>query len=398
MDEDRSACVDTPGYRLYLASLFGIAFSIALGQTLAILAAGFTLWEAMRRRRSWRPPPVAWLVLAWVTLAVVTAVFGVEPARGLRRTRSLLWFGMLLLSAWHVGSVRRLRQFFVALVAGACVQALEVCTVRPYLAWRAVRADAAGPSFLARLVDMGGMTDGQMLMVGLVAAIVLCSERRNLRLPLTPLVAAGALTLAGFLLNFKRGSWLCACVAVGLYAVRRVGWKALVPLALVVALAASIPGVRARMSGLRGEFNADSGGRATMWLQVAPALLREHPVLGVGYGSLSNDRMRAVAPHVEPGRDHLHSNVAELLATTGWVGFALFALLMGWALRDAVLRVRRTEQGEPDARALAFGVLTMLVALLLNGLVEFNVGDSEVALVYGALLGLPVGLGAVRDV
>ena len=378
-------------FRVYLGAVACVVFSIAAGQALAVLAAILTVVQSCRTAGRRRLPWIFWPALAFCAVAVLSSALGIDPARALPRTRRLLWFAVLLVGAWHVTDVRRMRQVVGALVAGSCLLAAEVCFVHPWQAWRAVQAHPGGPDFLTRLIDLGGMTDGQMLMLGLVGCVAFGFERS--RSPWR----AGALALAGLgiavalVLNFKRGSWICAAGMVGVLVLRRAGWRAVAVLGLVVALALVSPWVRHRLHGLGGEMRLDSGGRATMWFRIAPALVREHP-FGIGYGAMTNDLMRRYARNVEPGRNHLHSNIAELAVSTGWPGLALYLVWMVWAVRDAAVRLRRLPPDDTGGRTLALAVLIMLLGLLANGLVEYNLGDSELVLVYAALMGMGVRL------
>ena len=125
----------------------------------------------------------------------------------------------------------------------------------------------------------------------------------------------------------------------------------------------------------------------TMWFEITPALIREHP-WGIGYRSLTNEMMRDIAPYVEADRDHLHSNIAQVLVATGGLGFVLYMLWMLAALHAGwtYFRAARDAVDPPDAIS-ALAVLCMLVGLLLNGVVEYNLGDGELVLAYGLLMG-----------
>ena len=126
-----------------------------------------------------------------------------------------------------------------------------------------------------------------------------------------------------------------------------------------------------------------------MWTQVTPALFREHPWLGIGYRSLTNEMMRKVAPEVERNRDHLHSNLCEVLVETGLIGLGLYLLWMGAALWDAARYAWRSRRGGiVTDRALSLALVLMFLGLLGNGLVEYNFADAEIVLAYGLVMGL----------
>ncbi len=98
---------------------------------------------------------------------------------------------------------------------------------------------------------------------------------------------------------------------------------------------------------------------------------------------------------------HAHNDYLELLAETGWpglllfLGFAAWVLGRGWgAVRTALARRNR---GDPALRRRALwltGCLGGVLALLIHGLVEFNLRVPANALTWFVLCGVTVGLAA----
>jgi O-antigen ligase len=141
------------------------------------------------------------------------------------------------------------------------------------------------------------------------------------------------------------------------------------------------------MGQLKREFNVEGGGRLTMWFNIAPTLIQEHPA-GVGFGCLTNDQMRQVFKRVEPNRNHLHANWAQVLVETGWAGLALYLAWMAKMLLNKLAWIRRIPGRTLEERGVAWVAFTLLVGLLLNGLVEYNFGDTELVFIYAFLMGL----------
>jgi O-antigen ligase len=156
-----------------------------------------------------------------------------------------------------------------------------------------------------------------------------------------------------------------------------------------------LPPIQVRLSQLKREFNVEGGGRLTMWCKIAPALIKEAPQ-GIGYGCLTNERMRNIYRRIEPARNHLHANWAQVLVETGWVGLILYLVWMGLGLRDAVWRWRQSKTSGSESSALAVVVMLLLAGLLLNGLVEYNFGDTEIIFIYALVMGL-AGSGQFPD-
>ena len=124
-----------------------------------------------------------------------------------------------------------------------------------------------------------------------------------------------------------------------------------------------------------------------MWTEIAPGLVRDYP-FGIGYRSLSNELMRKYAKTVEPGRNHLHSNVMQVLVETGWLGLAVYLGWMVWVMVVSIQRVLRCNRGPPEPLLFALALLAMFLALLCNGVVEYNFGDTEILIMYAFIMGV----------
>jgi O-antigen ligase len=193
--------------------------------------------------------------------------------------------------------------------------------------------------------------------------------------------------LAGLLINFKRGSWFCAMILIGIMVVMQFRWRVWLVMMLGLAFFFLLPPVQTRMVQLKREFNVEGGGRLTMWFKIAPALIQEYPA-GLGFSCLTNDQMRRVFKRVEPNRNHLHANWAQVLVETGWAGLVLYLLWMAKMLVNNLAWVRRVRRAPVEERWAAWVASVMLVGLLLNGLVEYNFGDTELMFIYAFLMGL----------
>ena len=417
MDSDRpfwSGAGDGLGraaYFAFLASIFAAPFTLPGGRLLLAVCFVLMLAGLVRGRRLPGLPMVGWLALAFIVLACIVTVNGVNPELGCRKLRKLVWFIGIPVAALLVNDAGRLRSAMTALAAGTVVLSLDICISNPVRAVSAVHAGEFA-TFSAALINEGSMTDGQRLVVGLLATLGLlfsvnqakalhaqqcgtssragkCGAvlRAVERLP-APVLLTTALLIqtAAFIMNFKRGSWIVALLAVAVFVAVRVNWKSLVVLGLIALLSVAIPPVRARLSGLQDEFSPRHGGRMTMWCKVTPALIDRYP-WGVGYRSLTNEMMREIAPEVERDRDHLHSNIAQVLVATGWLGLALYLAWMARAIMDGWSFARRADEYLFGQKTMATALLLMLLALLMNGLIEYNFGDAELVLLYGCIMG-----------
>lgn len=385
-----AACEQMPSAiwarRLLLAAVGAITFSIALGQLLLALAsAALILWLIRAPQRPPWPgllaPALLFIAIAWASIGYNTT----HPDWG--RITKLLWFVALPAAAWLLPDTRRTYHLLWAIALGCGVLAIKTLITVPLGAWKLLRtAPDYAQNFFHALTLKGSMPDGQMLMLGLVATLGLLLIRRAERQPSNVVVALLLLQIAAFILNLKRGSWIVALLLVVIFVLMKLTWKHTLLVLLVVAGALCLPPVRTRLTTLQRDFDPNIGGRATMWLRIAPELIKAHP-LGLGYGQLTNEKMRAIYPDVERDRNHLHNNVLQVLVETGWPGLAAYLLWMSWALVVAVQRLRTAQAESEPAAIAALVLLLMLLGLLANGVVEYNFGTSRLMIIGGAIMG-----------
>ncbi len=375
-------------FNCLVASAFAMAFTLPVGRLL--LAAAFVLLcvSSYRRQRAPELTGVMWLSIAFFLVSVISTMQGVDPGGTWSKLRKLLWYiigiytyASVINSSWRLGLV--LNSFS----AGAGVLAVWTLITKPIAALNASRE---GGAFFDTLRDSASMTDAQRLVVGILvtlAAVVICRKLGRRCLVWVAVLVLQALAL---LITFKRGSWICLVLVIGVLLAIKANWRYLAGLAAAVLLLALLPPVRGRLADLRSEFNSDRGGRLTMWFEIAPVLSRQNPWFGVGWRAVTEEMMVAIAPHVERNRNHLHSNIAEIIVETGWIGFAVYAAWMVKALWDSAsfyMGVRRKSEEEAFA---SLAILAALCALLINGLIEFNFADGELVLVYSMLMGCAV--------
>lgn len=377
--------MDFFAYSCLLGSAFTIAFSLPLGRLLLAVSLVLIAAHLIRERRLPVIPLVAWIGFLFVVVAVVVTVFGVRPSIGVPKLRKLLWFIAIPVSATLISSPHRLSRLLGAYAVGTGVLSVWTCVMNPIQAMGAVRSGEA-VNFMSALISAGSMTDGQRLMLGIIIAIgflFICRKEKRSSLAWWILLA---LQCAALVLTFKRGSWICTCIIVSVFVAVKMNWKYLLVLAFIVLTILALPPVRSRLGGLREEFRIDGGGRLTMWFKIAPALIEKYP-RGIGWRSLTNEMMREVAPEVEPNRNHLHSNIAQVLVATGWLGLFVYVAWMIRAVVDAVQFTYRATGRSVAEEMNALVLLLMLIGLLLNGIVEYNFADAELLIVYAFIMG-----------
>lgn len=374
---------DEKTFAVLLASVFAITFSIALGQFLAAICLLLFVAGLVNRHIRLCFPTVMIPAALFMTLAILLSAQGGGVGGLWHRCGKLFWFLLIPVTATLVTGITRERRVLLAFFAGCSVLGIKDLVLFPVLAWQKPL-----PDYLTAVIDKGSMTDGQMLMLGVVGSslLILSIIKEGNRVPWWGWCGL-ALQLGGLLINFKRGSWFCAIILVAVALLPRLRRRSWIMALVILAGFLMLPPVQTRLAQLKREFNVEGGGRLTMWCKITPALIKEAP-LGIGYGCLSNDKMRTIFSRVEPARNHLHANWAQVLVETGWAGLVIYLAWMGFGLRDAARYWRRVRTAGSESPAIAFVILLLLAGLLLNGLVEYNFGDTEIIFIYAFVMGL----------
>lgn len=357
---------------------FSIPVSIAAAQFFlypAFLLA-WILWIRTRDLRPLRSPlfvPATLFLLA----AILASALGDRPEFSLWKTRRL---AVLLPLVFAVGSLaQRGDALRTVLRLGACFLAGTALH-----AWMdSVRIPVAALRG-AWIFGLGTMRDPQFYMVALLILLAVWPApmpRRTRAL----FLAAAFFCGVSFILHFKRGVWFSFAVTYPLLCLIQRRFRPLLILVVLAGLALAIPQTRQRLQLLQTEFSTRKGGRWTLWTQVAPVLIREHP-MGMGTAAPTNDDFRRVSKRVELKLNHLHNNPLQVLLETGWLGLTAWLIWIATVFRLMLRNLTAAGQAAwPRAAALA--ILGSFLGLMLNGLVEYNFGDSEILMLLCLLMG-----------
>lgn len=372
-------------FKCLTASAFAMAFNLPAGRALLFVALVLFGVECWRNRRLPDVSMLFWLAAGFCAIAVMSTLHGLESAGSLKNLRKLLWYlaGIMAYGS-VVKSQFRLSVIMKSFAAGAGVLAVWVIISA---ATAGFSAGGDGVSVFSAIENAGSMSDAQVLMAGLFVtiALIVISHKKGQSWPgwILLLVVQGV----AFLLTFKRGSWICFATVLGIVLGIKTNWRYVAGLLAAILLIALLPPVSGRLAALGGEFDVDKGGRMTMWFKIAPVIHKQHPWLGIGWRALTNEMMVEISDKVERNRNHLHSNIAEVLVETGWAGFIFYILWMGWAFWQCLKFHAGTGPESTEDQFHSLALLSVFCALLLNGLVEFNFADGEVVIVYTMVMG-----------
>jgi len=372
---ERSAWRKNPLYMLICLGLVILPVSNAVGQVPLYLASVGWLVAACRGRAPVNRRTSVFLG-GFALIVFASLLYAAHPEQGMHKVNRFLIFPLAgaVTAAALKGTEPERRVFSIgmSLMAG-------VCLLGVYDLIRFPLEIRGGTAF----EDVGNMTSPQFYLVGLMLLLGLRAYRPE-RLGRWFWICLPLIT-TGLLLHQKRGVWLATAATVGLWTLWSRRWKTLAVLGVAGCLALTLPFVQARLHRLQEVIQPTHGGRMILWTQVAPRILPEYP-WGMGFNGSTYEDFREVLPddyHMEVGLRHLHNNFLQIRLELGWHGVVWWTLWMAAVLWIAF------RPGAPGEEPLLRGAVAFAVlGLLINGLVEYNFGDSEVQKMYLVLFGL----------
>ena len=198
------------------------------------------------------------------------------------------------------------------------------------------------------------------------------------------------------LVSRTRNAWLGAVAGVGLVLLLRA------PKALWLLAATAGVLVLARPPALVDRLtvtDASSVDRYYMW-QAGIDMIRDKPVFGQGPGMILSTYPAYRWPEAPNAQaPHLHNNALQIAAERGlpclafWLWWAATALLDAW--RES--RRLRAAPGPRGSAWVAVAALSVWIAVLVAGVFEYNLGDSEVLMFFLLVSALPYALRRERS-
>lgn len=207
---------------------------------------------------------------------------------------------------------------------------------------------------------------------------------------------AGIMFLAGLaalIYNGTRGAWLAVAITSGillLYYMFRSKRNLIVGIVLIAVSGGLLVNDAAfmhRVSTITNNKYQSNSERLLMW-ESAWNMFKDYPVFGVGLGQYKdNYQQKYISPKAkEPNLAHAHNNFMQMLAENGIVGFIGFITMFVYIIGHNV----RMFLNSKNIYSLA--ICSVTITLLLQGLTEFNFGNSAVVKAYWLILGCLVVL------
>lgn len=206
-------------------------------------------------------------------------------------------------------------------------------------------------------------------------------------------IGATVLGLA-IVLGWTRSIWLGAVPAV-LYLIWF--WKPkrmwIVPLAAAAAFLIAPAGTRDRITSLfQPHGETDSNQHRVVTFRTGLEMIKAHPIFGIGPEQVGRQFNAYVPADIHRPLPvgfygHLHNIYIQYAAERGIPGLFCVLWLIGLAMWDA-FGALRISPSRSDATAVLHGAVAVTIGILVSGFFEYNLGDSEVLMMFVAVLGL----------
>lgn len=381
------------------AALAASVASIAVSQICLGIAIVLTIHQWRRAKY----PPGAFLLLFFFAWTLLAASLSSSPAAAWPQIRKFFVYLIVPCLAAAYRGPRSAQAILAAMGAAGTLSAIWSLLqyVKKYAAARdaginftnAYVADRI-TGFMSHWMTFGGT---MMTVFLLGAAYVLFQKPIRWRVPFALFVIAAAIFL-----GWTRGVWIGTFAGM-LYLIW--SWRKVYVIALPVLAIAAVavmpqPEKGRVMSIFKGRGNTDSNGHREALFWTGLAMIEAHPLVGVGPEHVERNFER-YAPEDIPRPfprawwyGHLHNIYIQFSADRGipaMLAIAGFFFWTTWKIARAAIRA-------PDeTRWMLHGIAAFSVGLLVTGVFEHNLADSEILMLALGLITLGSRLAADRD-
>ena len=386
--------LDRAAFYLICGSLISILFSIAASQILLGLALAALLLSSERIRLPPIKLPLALFftgtVISWLAsghihdgtpqirkffvFTVLLVVYSSFRKIAVIRAIALIWAGVTTLSA-----VRSLFQFAQKYQES---QELHRNFYEFYIGQRIT-------GFMSHWMTFGG--EEMIVLLFLLALLFFSIERRW---KAAGWFCAAVLSLS-LVLGFTRSIFLLG-FPIGLLYLLWFWHKwmvAAVPVLAVIAFLVAPPALKERVTSImQPHGQTDSNLHRSITRRTGIEMIRAHPLLGLGPEVMKDPKTfdqyvpaDIQRPLPEGWYGHLHNIYIQYAAERGIPTMLAMMWLIGKVLWDFASALRG-KLAKTEARFVLHGAIAMILAILAEGLLEYNLGDSEVLTLFLAMI------------
>ena len=371
-------------YYLAFGSAVSVLFSISISQLLLALALASLLLSGEKIRI----PPVGLPLVLFFLLTVASVLASPDPLGGTPQIRKFFLFAMLVVIYSSFHSLRQVKALVLAWAGAASLSAM--LGVAQFLERRhealEQHADNYGffldgriTGFASHWMTFGG--EEMVVLLMLASFLLFARDRKWKRILLLP----SLLLWATITLGMTRCIFLLGLPAGATYLLWHRSRLLLlaVPTLAAVGFAVAPAAIQERVfSVFQPHGDVDSNSHRAVCRAAGWEMVKAHPWLGLGPEQVGKQfdqfvpaRISRPLPHGWYG--HLHNIYLQYAAERGAPALLCLLWFVARCLADFRRHVNRRSTG-PAARFVLHGAIAVIIAILAEGLFEYNLGDSEV--------------------
>lgn len=381
-------------YRVSSYAAFASAIAILMSITVSQILLGISLAMLLASRAKLRLPHI-WLPLAFfLGGTLLSLVLSPEPAHGLPQIKKMFVFSTLLVVFSTIRDLRTVRRLFLTWgVIGSLVACFGVIHFALSLYHAHVEHLALYDFYMHNRFTgfmSHPMTFAGQDMVVLLALMAFLFFAPGLRTGMFWMgTGCAALLGAALLINGSRTVWLGVAVAGAWLLWRWKRWVAATAPASIVLLIWLVPGpVHDRFRSIfHPTKDVDSNEFRLICFRTGARMIEAHPWTGIGLDETKYHFLDYLPPDTRQPRppgfyQHLHNFYLQYAAERGIPTLAMMIWLLLLIVCDFYRAVRHLLTGRSNERFLLHAGIATVIGIMVSGMFEVNLGDSEVLTVF----------------
>ena len=315
------------------------------------------------------------VIIFFLLTMLLSAIFTGEIKIGLKRFFEAYVYRLfpLILVIIFINDIKKINKLFMLLISSLTIT--NVFAITQFLLFENTRANA----FAASPMSLAGFLS---IMIPAIFAFSIESSNKK-RFSLLFIIA-----IVAAIFNGTRGAWVAIIFTLPIIIVPYV--KKLKSLLYILMILVSLLTIAFNNTYLNNRIhsifdlkNTSNNERILLW-ESSYNMFKDNPILGVGLGQFAKEyQNNYVMPEAKyPKLGHAHNNLMQMLAETGIIGFVGFVSMFTYFIYKAILFWKK----DNSSSMLIF--LGGTIGLLIQGLTEFNFGNSAVMKLYWFFMGL----------
>lgn len=382
---------------LSVAIAAAILIQVSIAGSQILLGVGVALILIFRKQL---PFPRVWIPLVCLLLWTILAdALSTDPWGGRYQIRKFFVFLLipLLFGVFRI-QFEKVNWLVAGWIAAATASGLWGLV---QFGWKYHVAHATGKNFYVTYLafritgfESHWMTFGalQLATLSLLLAHAFFSKRR---FPIWLYAFSGTVLALAILLGWTRSIWLATVPAV-LYLLWfwRPKWMLAVPVLVVLVFIVSPHATRERMTSLISPHgDTDSNRHRIVTFRTGVEMIKAHPWFGLGPEEIGRNFNQYVPADIRrplpPGYyGHLHNIYVQYAAERGLPGLLCVLWFVGLALWDFSRGILKLS-GQPSLQvAILHGAIAVTIGILVGGIFEYNLGDSEVLMMFVSVVAI----------